>query len=102
MAFTKETASKAGKLSSRAGSPNKNTAEVREMFKGLLENNFEKLQNDIDQLEPRDRVRLILDMAKFVLPTLKATEITNEGGINPVTITIERKIITAPHDNTDK
>ncbi len=101
MAFTKATAVRAGKLSSRAGTPNKTTAEVRELFKDLLENNFKKLQQDIDQLEPRDRVRLILDMAKFVLPTLKTTEITSDGGINPVTIKIVRKIFTTNNDNTD-
>jgi len=101
MPFTKDTGALAGSLSSRAGTPNKNTAEVREMFKGLLEKNFDKLQNDIEQLEPKDRIKAILDMAKFVLPTLKATEITSETGVNPVSITIERKIITS-NDDTDK
>lgn len=102
MAFTKETATRAGKLSSRAGKPNKTTAEIRELFQCLVCDNFEKLQNDIEQLEPKDRIKAMLELAKFILPTLKATEIIGDKGINPVTIKIERKIISKHDDNTDK
>lgn len=70
------------------GSLNLATAEIRESFNLLVQNNIDKLQEDIDSLEPKDRIRTILDLAKFVLPTLKSTEFTNgsENEFNPVII----------------
>ena len=72
------------------GTPNQNTAEVREKFSLLLENNFDKIQSDIDLLEPKDRIKILLELAKFVVPTLKATELTigNENEFNPVIINL--------------
>ena len=86
MAFTAETAREAGKKSSREGTPNKTTAELRERIKNVLEENFERLQEDINQLEPKDRVKVILDLAKFVIPTLKSTELKTEDNFTPIKI----------------
>jgi hypothetical protein len=73
-----------------AGTLNKNTSELRERFTLLIENNFDKLQNDIDLLEPKDRIKVILELAKFVVPTLKAIELStgNENGFNPIVINL--------------
>lgn len=77
MAFTenRELASRAGKLGTRKGVPNRVTNEVRKSFQLLVENNLERLQNDLDELEPKDRIKFILDMAKFILPTLQAVSV---------------------------
>lgn len=80
MAFTKETASKAGKKSSRKGKPNRTTEEVRDLFKDLLENNMTKFQKDLDKLEPEQRLKVLLEVAKFVIPTLKSSEL--KGGLD--------------------
>lgn len=95
MAFTenRELASRAGKLSSRKGIPNKATSEVRKAFQLLVENNLERLQNDLDELEPKDRIKFILDMARFILPTLQAVSVDdlreNEAqGFNVLTINL--------------
>ena len=61
------------------GTLNKTTAELREKFTLLIESNFDKLQTDIDLLEPKDRIKTILELAKFVIPTLKATDLTLES-----------------------
>lgn len=58
------------------GTANKVTNELREKFTQLLEANFEKIQSDIDALEPKDRIKTILELSKFVLPTLKATDLS--------------------------
>lgn len=71
----KERASLAGKKSTRKGVPNRINHEVRKSFQLLVENNLERLQSDIDELEPKDRIKIILDMAKFILPTLQAVSI---------------------------
>ena len=70
-----ERASLAGKKSTRKGVPNRINHEVRKSFQLLVENNLERLQSDIDELEPKDRIKLILEMAKFILPTLQAVSI---------------------------
>jgi len=69
-----------------AGTPNKVTSEVRDQFKQLLENNIAQMQKDIDQLKPKDRISVLLDLAKFVIPTLKATEFKQDFGhtIEPI------------------
>ena len=95
MAFTenRELASRAGKLGTRKGVGNRVTNEVRKSFQLLVENNLERLQNDLDELEPKDRIRFILEMAKFILPTLQAVSVDdlreNEAeGFNVLTINL--------------
>ncbi|MBK5209395.1 MAG: hypothetical protein JJE44_07815 [Flavobacteriaceae bacterium] len=64
------------------GALNKSTTEIRERFNLLLDNNFNKLQSDIDLLEPKDRIKTILELAKFVVPTLRSTELTTDNENN--------------------
>ena len=96
MAFTenRELASRAGKKSTRKGVPNRINHEVRKSFQLLVENNLERLQSDLDELEPKDRIRFILDMAKFILPTLQAVSVDDlreeaEQGFNTLIITLK-------------
>jgi hypothetical protein len=56
------------------GSTNKKTQATREIFEALVHDNLDQLQNDLQAMTPRWRVHYILEMAKFVLPTLKAVE----------------------------
>jgi hypothetical protein len=90
----RELASMAGKVSSRKGVPNRATNEVRKAFQLLVENNLERLQNDLDELEPKDRIKFILDMAKFILPTLQAVSVDDlreeeVQGFNVLTINLK-------------
>lgn len=41
----------------------------------LVENNLERLQDDLNELEPKDRIKFILEMAKFILPTLQSVSV---------------------------
>lgn len=62
----------------QAGTPNIVTANIRDKFQELLENNMNQLQEDIDDLKPEARVNAIMNLAKFVLPTLKAVEFSGD------------------------
>lgn len=75
-----------GKKSSRKGIPNKATAEVREMFKDFLNDNWHTIQSDLNKLEPYERIKILLEFSKFVIPTLKSTELKTEDGkkITPI------------------
>jgi hypothetical protein len=66
------------------GTPNRTTAEMREMFKDLINDNFDKIRTDLADLEPKERIRILLEMTKFVLPTLRATEIKETPKANDV------------------
>lgn len=61
------------------GSKNVSTQEVRERFRELVECNLSKFQDDLDSLEPKDRLQIVLQLAKFVLPTLKATTLKTDS-----------------------
>jgi len=61
-----------------AGSKNKITQDIRETFKELLENNIHTIQNDLDQLEPLERVKMLLHLANFVIPKLKQQELKTD------------------------
>ena len=51
---------------------------ARSSFNLLLKNNLEKLQSDLDDMDSKDRVSAVLQIAKFILPTLKAVDVTPE------------------------
>ena len=90
----KDLASMAGKMSSREGVPNRATSEVRRAFKQLVENNLPQMQSDLDSLEPKERIRFILEMAKFILPTLQAVSVDDlredeAQGFNTLIITLK-------------
>lgn len=70
------------------GSRNKATTEIREKFQELIESNFEQLEKDLKTLRASERVKAILDLAKFVLPTLKSTEVdlTTSNNFQPIKI----------------
>jgi hypothetical protein len=70
------------------GTLNKTTLELREKFTLLIESNFDKLQKDIDLLEPKDRIKTILELAKFVVPTLKAIDFTDNSLVDSSQVTI--------------
>ena len=64
------------------GASNKATSKVRESFTSLLEDNLDQLKEDFKELEPRDRIKLFLDLSKYVIPQLKQTEVKLEGSID--------------------
>ncbi len=71
----KDQASRAGAKGSRKGVQNRSTKQVREAFQLLVENNLEQMQLDLNSMKPKDRVTLLLEMAKFVLPRLSAVSV---------------------------
>ena len=58
----------------KAGAVGKVNAKTKEFFALLLENNLSKLQSDIDSLEPKDRLKILIDLAGFIVPKMKSVE----------------------------
>ena len=57
------------------GSRNIITQDLRENFQMLVESNIEQMQADIDSLEPYERIKIILQISRYVLPQLRTIEI---------------------------
>ena len=72
----------------KSGSTNKTTTEIRKKYLELIENNFEQLETDLKSLRASERVKAIIELSKFILPTLKATEVdlTTSNNFQPITI----------------
>ena len=57
------------------GIPNKTTTEIKEAFQMLLEDNLPTLQRDISSLEPKERVKFMLELASFIIPKMKSVDL---------------------------
>ena len=61
----------------KPGSKNKSTESVRSSFQLLVENNLQQLQSDLNDMTPKERFNSIINLAKFVLPTLNSVDLKN-------------------------
>ena len=59
------------------GSKNKSTKQIRESIQQLVENNIESIQESLDSMNPKDKMKYIIDLLKLVLPTLRPVEYFN-------------------------
>ena len=72
------------------GALNKTTLEIREHFQNLVTDNLAQLNEDLKTLEPLQRLKMIIELSKFVVPILKATELNSisENNYRPVIINL--------------
>jgi hypothetical protein len=82
MPFDKESAKKAGAVSSRKGIPNKANTDLRVLISHLVESNFEHILNDLNELEPKERVNAWIRLLEFCTPKISrvTNELTGAGG----------------------
>jgi len=66
---------KKGKSGNAAGRPkgahNKLSRELREVMKGIISNELERLPETLEQLQPKERIELVIKLAAFVLPKVE-------------------------------
>ena len=67
-----------GNTGRKAGTPNKATTEIKEAFQMLLEDNLPTLQRDISSLEPKERVKFMLELASFIIPKMKSVDLKED------------------------
>jgi DNA primase catalytic subunit len=53
------------------GTPNKITKDIRESYQLLIENNLDRLENDIKELSPKDRIEILIRLTEYVVPKLQ-------------------------------
>ena len=57
------------------GSKNKSTILVKNTIASILDDNIELFKEKLLQLNDKDFVRAYMDLAKYVIPTMKAVEV---------------------------
>lgn len=81
------------------GAKNKVTEQIRENFAKLVKSNLDKMANDLEELEPKERLKLIIELTKFIVPTLKSQELKTDlnedkeatTSFNPIVINLNDK-----------
>jgi Family of unknown function (DUF5681) len=75
---------KPGESGNPAGRPkgSKNQNDLRELVNEILTNNFslDQISEDLNAIDPKDRINAILKLLEFGLPKLKATELKADFG----------------------
>tara|TARA_R110002050_G_scaffold221618_1_gene357484 strand:+ start:68 stop:376 length:309 start_codon:yes stop_codon:yes gene_type:complete len=84
------------------GSSNKSTEIVKKNVALLLENNIQIVQEDLDQMQPRDRVNALLQFMKFLIPTQKAIEVDNRISQEEMNENYINKLMGIPEENFER
>jgi len=63
----------------KKGTPNKLTKEIRSTLKNVLFDELEHLENNLSQLEPKERIELVIKLMPYVCPKIESIRhTTNE------------------------
>jgi len=60
------------------GAKNKSTVSLKKSFEMLLNENHHQFKEDLASLTPQERVKVIIELSKFIIPTLKSSEVTQD------------------------
>ena len=64
------------------GTPNKLTKELRSVLKNIICKELELLDQQLDQLEPKQRVELLIKLMPYVFPKLNSISYTSNEPID--------------------
>lgn len=53
------------------GTPNKTTSELRRVLKHIVDDELQSLQNNINELEPKERIELLIKLLPYVMPKVQ-------------------------------
>lgn len=63
-----------GNKVTRTGSPNRTKKDLEQRVKQLVEGNIAQVKRDLKAMKPRERVRAIVDLMRYVLPAKRAVD----------------------------
>ncbi|RCR68317.1 hypothetical protein [Larkinella punicea] len=73
--MTKFTVGKTKTGGRKPGTPNKVNSTIKERIVQLIDDKFDDIKDDLDKLDPEDRVSAYLKMLEYVLPKQRETKI---------------------------
>ena len=53
--------------------PNKANAKIKSLFAELLESQMSNMENDLKYLSPKERVEVLIQLSKYIIPQVKKT-----------------------------
>lgn len=56
------------------GKPNRITSDLRAMIKDFLTENYQKVTDDFQKLDPKDRVKVFVDLLQYAIPKYQSVE----------------------------
>lgn len=72
----------------KRGTKNRSTAELKTAFQNFLDANIEQMENDLQELTPKERIHVLLKLADFVLPRIQSVQSESEELDNRITVEI--------------
>ena len=67
------------------GAKNKSTLQIRDRIQTLFDDNFETIQDDLESLEPRDRLKFLTDLMPYLMPKLQSTTYSQKIDLDSMT-----------------
>ncbi len=61
------------------GTPNRLTSEMREVLKTILEKEIDTLPNQLEKLEPKERLEIVVKLLPYVIPRITEIEMKVEN-----------------------
>jgi len=90
------------------GTPNKVTMDLRTWVKNIVENNMQQLENDLQELEPKERWNIIERLLNYAVPKMQSIEANIEAKVEspPHKITTEeqerfKRVLERPYNPHD-
>ena len=53
------------------GTPNKTTSELRRALKHIVDDELQNLQDNINEIEPKERIELLIKLLPYVMPKVQ-------------------------------
>jgi hypothetical protein len=64
-----------------AGTPNKNSAQIKALITDLLQDNADQIRKDFTQLTPAERIKAVSQLAAYVVPRQTAVSVEQQAAI---------------------
>lgn len=71
-----------------AGTPNRTTAETKELIQKLVGKELETITELLDKLDPKERIDVIIKLMNFVVPKQSYIELETEIKQKPVDLSL--------------
>ena len=78
----------------KIGTPNKVTGTVKEWIAQLIDKNREQMEQDLAELEPKDRLQFLERLMQYVVPKQQAVGIEDKSNVpKPMSMEEAKRII---------
>lgn len=67
------------------GAKNKVSTQMRDLIQQLFDDNYGKIQEDLENLEAKDRLKFLSDLLPYLLPKLQSTTHNTEIDLDSMT-----------------